>query len=99
MTKEELIKSWVAYRGEANVTNEQLQAIKWVLEKIDCGQRDKIDWEQRRYEIAKTMLPCVITMRYNASEDGDVDLSFCVRDVLICADVLIKELKSRECNN
>ena len=61
---------------------------------MEQEENKKIDWEQRRYEIAKTMLPCIITMRYNASEDGDVDLSFCVRDVLICADELIKRLKA-----
>ena len=99
MTKEELIKAWVAYRGEANVTNDQLQAIKWVWKNIDCWQRDEIDWEQRRYEIAKTMLPCVTTIRYNASADGDVDFSFCVRDAVICADMLIDELKSHKHND
>ena len=41
MTQEELIKAWVAYRGEANVNSDQLQAIKWVLEKIDCGQLNR----------------------------------------------------------
>lgn len=97
MTREELIKAWVAYRGEANVTNDQLQAIKWVWEKIDCGQRNKIDWEQRRYEIAKAMLPCATRIRYNASPDGDVDITFCAGDAVICADILIDELKSREC--
>lgn len=99
MTKEELIKSWVAYRGEANVTTDQLQAIKWVLEKIDCGQRDNIDWEQRRYEIAKTMLPCVTTLRYKASEDGGINPVTCAGDAVIFADMLIEELKSRKHNN
>ena len=98
MTREELIKAWVDYRGEANVTNDQLQAIKWVLEKIDCGQRDKIDWEQRRYEIAKTMLPCVTTLRYNASEEGGINPVTCAGDAMICADMLIEELKSRDLN-
>lgn len=98
MTQEELIKAWVAYRGEANVTTDQLQAIKWVLEKIDCGQRDNIDWEQRRYEIAKTMLPCVAKIRYNASGDGEVDAVTCSGDTVMFADMLIEELKSRELN-
>lgn len=39
MTKEELIKSWVAYRGEANVTNDQLQAIKWAWETLRCSRQ------------------------------------------------------------
>lgn len=34
MTREELIKSWVDYRGEANVTTDQLQAIKWAWETL-----------------------------------------------------------------
>ena len=34
MTREELIESWVGYRGEANVTNDQLQAIKWAWETL-----------------------------------------------------------------
>lgn len=37
MTKEELIKSWVDYHGEANVTNDQLQAIKWAWETLRCS--------------------------------------------------------------
>lgn len=98
MTKEELIKAWVAYRGEANVTNDQLQAIKWAWETLQMDEK-KIDWEQRRYEIAKTMLPCLTTIRYNASADGDVDFSFCVRDAVICADMLIDELKSHKHND
>ena len=97
MTREELIKAWVDYRGEANVTTEQLQAIKWVWENIDCWQRDEIDWEERRYEIAKTMLPCVTTLRYNASEEGGINPVSCAGDAMICADMLIEELKSREC--
>lgn len=91
MTIEELIKAWVGYRGEANVTNEQLQAIKWAWETL------QMDWEQRRYEIAKTMLPCVTTLRYNASEDGGINPVTCAGDAMICADMLIEELKSREC--
>lgn len=59
----------------------------------------KIDWEQRRYEIAKTMLPCVTTLRYNASEDGGINPVSCAGDAVICADMLIEELKLREHNN
>lgn len=57
MTQEELIKSWVAYRGEANVTTDQLQAIKWA-------------WETLRgtCQIGKnTQMPC----RYRAKQLGD----------------------------
>lgn len=57
MTKEELIKSWVAYRGEGNVTNEQLQAIKWA-------------WEALRgtYQMGKnSQMPC----RYRAKQVKD----------------------------
>lgn len=95
MTREELIKAWVCYRGEANVTNDQLQAIKWALETLQMDEK-KIDWEQRRYEIAKTMLPCVTTLRHNASEDGSVNPVACAGDAVICADMLIEEIKSRE---
>lgn len=107
MTREELIKAWVCYRGEANVTNDQLQAIKWAWEYLrgSCCQRGKdsqveikkIDWEQRRYEIAKEMLPCVTTLRYNASEDVGINPVACAGDAVIFADMLIEELKSREC--
>ena len=51
----------------------------------------KIDWEQRRYEIAKTMLPCVTTLRFNTIGDCSV------ADAVMFADMLIEELKSREC--
>lgn len=98
MTHEELIKAWVAYRGEANVTNDQLQAIKWVWKALQMDEK-KIDWEQRRYEIAKTMLPCVTTLCYNASEDGGVNPVACAGDAVIFADMLIEELKSHKHND
>ena len=59
----------------------------------------KIDWEQRRYEIAKTMLPCITTMRYNASKDGSFNPITCAGDAVICADMLIDELKSHKHND
>lgn len=63
------------------------------LEKLMEMDEKKIDWEQRRYEIAKQMLPCVVKIRYNASADGDVDGIICADEAAIFADILIRRLK------
>lgn len=52
---------------------------------------DHIDWEQRRYEIAKSMLSAV----YKNDYVNDLDLSEdkIVHDSILYADELIKQLK------
>ena len=52
-----------------------------------------IDWEQRRYEIAKEMLP-VIYSDDNPQEDEDyLTLQQAANEAVRYADALIKELK------
>lgn len=46
----------------------------------------EIDWEQRRYEIAKDVL-CSYVLKY---DDGNKFMAHCALD---CADALIEELK------
>lgn len=53
-----------------------------------------VDWEQRRYEIAKTMLP--ITLVSGRGPHGELILETCDKAAelaVIYADALIKELK------
>lgn len=49
-----------------------------------------IDWEQRRYEIAKECMANGLISQYTP-EDADVKLL--AHDAVLCADVLIEELK------
>ena len=61
---------------------------------------DNIDWEQRRYEIAKEMLHAIYIDDGNAERDDDSDLNFefkslqgSAREAVRFADALIEELK------
>ena len=47
------------------------------------------DWEQRRYEIAKDILPHTILEYYGKGLERGV------KDAVMCADALIAELKKR----
>lgn len=51
-----------------------------------------IDWEQRRYEIAKACMANGLISQYTP-EDADVNLL--AKDAVLCADALIKELKNK----
>lgn len=62
-----------------------------------------IDWEQRRYEIAKAMLPVIYLDDGQAERADDSDLGFeyksdqyCAKEAVDFADALIAELKKRE---
>lgn len=63
-----------------------------------------INWEQRRYEIAKTMLPAIYTDDGNAARAGHSPingfeykiLEGCCREAIRFADTLIKGLKKSE---
>lgn len=62
-----------------------------------------IDWEQRRYEIAKAMLPVIYLDDGQAERADDTDSGFeyksvqsCAREAVRFADALIKELKKRK---
>lgn len=61
------------------------------------GRADRnVNWEQRRYEIAKTMLPAIYS-----PINGFVykTLEGCCREAIRFADTLIKELKKKETDN
>lgn len=62
-----------------------------------------IDWETRRYKIAKAMLPAIYLDDGQAERADDTDSCFeyksvqsCARDAVRFADALIKELKKRK---
>lgn len=66
-----------------------------------------INWEQRRYEIAKTMLPAIYTDDGNAAraDHSPINgfeyktLDGCCREAVRFADTLIKELQKKETEN
>ena len=99
MTKEQLEKldAMAKPRSEEAIAKAEERKKRWMNMMSMKMDEKKIDWEQRRYEIAKEMLPCVARIRSNASENGEVSITVCVNDAVMCADMLIDELKSREC--
>ena len=73
---------------------QDISDIKCAVESIAYAD-NKIDWEQRRYEIAKTVLPKMLdwltasgTISQNAIEDNRA-----TRNAVFFADALIAELK------
>lgn len=76
----------------------------WDFEQIDVKEDNfpKIDWEQRRYEIAKEMLPYtaktsreVLMSGYSLGKDAEGKTlgEFCAFFAISFADALIEELK------
>ena len=55
-----------------------------------------INWEQRRYEIAKVMLPTCIE-EYSFMDDFRIEKG--AEYAVMCADALIKELQKKAANN
>ena len=62
-----------------------------------------IDWETRRYEIAKAMLPVIYLDDGQAERADDSDVGFeyksdrhCAKEAVDFADALIEELKKRK---
>lgn len=56
------------------------------------------DWEQRRYEIAKDVLPMIMRIECIAARDegldgGNIEFTDCAKDAIAAADELIKVLK------
>jgi hypothetical protein len=59
------------------------------------GRADRnVNWEQRRYEIAKEMLPIIYRI-----ECGDFSIERMAVFAVMYADILIKELKKKETDN
>ena len=58
-------------------------------------QKQEIDWEQRRYEIAKEMLPVIYRQEVAVSNRGQGIILKDVADIAVAfADVLISKLKN-----
>lgn len=71
------------------------------MEKIN-----ELDWEQRRYEIAKAMLPAIYLDDGNAERADKSNMGFeyktaqnCAKDAVDFADALIEELKKKRYTN
>lgn len=76
---------------------QDINDIKCAIEGIAYAD-NKIDWEQRRYEIAKTVLPKMLdwltvsgTISQESIEDNRV-----ARNAVFFADALITELKNKK---
>ena len=82
--------------GKERIKEEETQEIgglNMTSEKHNRNLESSIDWEQRRYEIAKEMLPIIY---YDDKPDEGEDyltLSQIVNEAVRFADTLIKELK------
>ena len=60
---------------------------------LDCPNTE-IDWEQRRYELAKSLIPDIVLNLYKQEDPPKCDWSKLSADRAIeCADALIKKLK------
>lgn len=69
---------------------------------IDTSVIDSVDYEKRRYEIAKAMLPAIYLDDGQAERADDTDSGFeyksvqsCAREAVRFADALIEELKKK----
>lgn len=90
------------YSDEENKTRITDHVKKMLTDRETCN----IDWEQRRYEIAKTMLPAIYTDDGNAAraDHSPINgfeyktLEGCCREAIRFADVLINELKKKQDN-
>ena len=74
------------YRLKANLFRDYEQVI----------DDNTINWEQRRYEIAKAMLPNCIA-EYSSMDDFRIEKG--AEYAVMCADALINELKKKGTNN
>lgn len=58
-------------------------------------RRDKeIDWEQRKYEIAKEVLPTLVTHYLQYQNDGVNPAEQSIKDAISIADDMVEKLKA-----
>lgn len=88
-----------------NINFDDIEAIyndkdEKILFNKDSISKDNIDWEQRRYEIAKEMLHAIYIDDRNAEREDDSGLPFefktlgnSAKEAVRFADALIEELK------
>ena len=65
-------------------------------ETSNCRTESPVDWEQRRYEIAKTMLPIIYANNKLNEDEKCFTLQEYVDGAVNIADTLIKELKKSQ---
>ena len=63
------------------------------IQSKECEEPKTIDWEQRRYEIAKTMFPTCIR---DCSSMGEYRIDNGAEYAIMCAEALIKVLRKGE---
>lgn len=89
-------KEWV--EGRLKTPSDFTEIERWAYIKdfedtSEQHQQKQIDWEQRRYEIAKVMLPTCIE-EYSSMDDFRIEKG--AEYAMMCADALIKELKQQD---
>lgn len=87
-------------KGSLIALDDRGKTLEVNVEDVDSVITDGINWEQRRYEIAKEMLHAIYIDDGNAERDDDSDLNFefkslqgSAREAVRFADALIEELK------
>ena len=68
--------------------------------KMFCSSEkvDSIDWEQRRYEIAKDTMQCILYGFTMVQEDIEIPCHDVAKSAIMLADAFIAELKKGENN-
>lgn len=74
--------------GHTRIEMDALNAVRNIDRKMK-DQRE-IDWEQRRYEIAKDAICAILA---NSSTSGNIESDWLIRNGICIADALIAELK------
>ena len=94
---------WVSYIDSKGVEHEHEKRLNiyWDFEDVKEAPDTHVDWERRRYEIAKTMLHAIYLDDGNAGRADKSDLGFEYKDLqgsakeaVRFADALIAELKN-----
>ena len=101
-TKRNSELDWVSYIDSKGVEHEHEKRLNiyWDFEDVEEAPDTDINWERRRYEIAKTMLHAIYLDNGNAERADKSDLGFEYKDLqrsakeaIRFADALIVELK------
>jgi len=76
-----------------NIEVETLSAIKAAARKF---ANETIDWEQRRFEVAKDVLPSILSKKYMKDNGYIYDNESAVKESVKIADLLINELRNKK---
>ena len=98
LIKERDDKDWVSYIDSKGVEHhvEHGLNIYWDFEDVEEELTTQIDWEERRYEIAKEIMAAFLS-NSNVAVHGDSAETH-ASDAVLYADALIAELKKGGCN-